>query len=199
MLGDTEPAPWSSDDGGSIRASQPFSFYREAAYVGVLPRPVEVLIEGYLEAALCAHNCIWMAVSAPGTGFCGQLCAKLLAEYIHWVGASYSDSAFPAAASSGLAQPVLPRLARNDGIERFQAVAGKRPSLRPASPKTASPSVLWNSCTIEQYVSAHDMRPVVNELTKCRDSFVQFMEEQVRRPIHTFVAIFVLLCPDDQY
>ena len=140
MLGDTEPAPWSSDDGGSIRASQPFSFYREAAYVGVLPRPVEVLIEGYLEAALCAHNCIWMAVSAPGTGFCGQLCAKLLAEYIHWVGASYSDSAFPAAASSGLAQPVLPRLRKS------MPAMGIAPGFSPKKGGIA-PGISWGGST----------------------------------------------------
>lgn len=172
---------------------QPFSVPRERYCV--LPRPVEVVIEAYLGAALRAHNCLWIALSVPGTGFCGQLSSKVLAEYIGWVRASYDDSAFPAAVSSGLAQPVLPRLLCAQGISRFKAVAGREPSwepsLRPSKPDARHP-LRWNGCTIQHYASAHNMLPVIEKLTRCRDSFLTFMKQEVRLPSHMFVTIFVL-------
>jgi hypothetical protein len=142
---------------------------------------VEVLIEAFLGAVFRVHNCIWVAVSPPGTGYCGQLCAKIVAEGVGWRTSypSYSDQAIPAAVASGLAQPVLPRFQTlAQGITRFKAFAGMKPSLRPARPSEAP--VCWNGCTIEQYASAHHMQPVIDKISLCRDSLVEFMSIQVR-------------------
>lgn len=140
---------------------------------------MEVLIEGFLGAVFRARSCIWIAFSPPGTGYCGQLCAKILAEGVGQRDSS-SDQAIPAAVASGLAQPVLPRAKTiGRGIARFEAVAGMRPSLRPANPKDKS-SVCWNGCTIEQYASAHHMQTVIDKISLCRDSFVGFMKTKVR-------------------
>ena len=140
---------------------------------------MEVLIEAFLGAVFRVHNCIWVAVSPPGTGYCGQLCAKILAEGVGQRDSS-SDQAIPAAVASGLAQPVLPRFQTlAQGITRFKAFAGMKPSLRPANPKDKS-SVCWNGCTIEQYASAHHMKTVIDKISLCRDSFVGFMKTKVR-------------------
>lgn len=169
------------DDSGSICASQPFSSSRESAYAGVLPRQVEVLIEGYLGAALRSHNCIWMSVSSPGTGYCGQLAAKILFEYVKWVRASYDDGLLPSAVVSGFAQPTLPRLEGPKRDAHFLAVVQKNPSLRPQRAVDVSGSARWNGYTIEQYASAHHLQEVVDKLSECEASFETFMKDNARR------------------
>lgn len=151
-------------------------------------------MEGYLGAIFEKCNCVWMAFSPPGTGFCGQLSANTLHQWAQRNQSSGVLDAFPAAIASGCVVPALPRIqTRTQQAACFAAVfedfQGDLPEWRYApqsisknqmrlTPTEVADWATYCSLTIKQYVSAHDLTNLVESFTATKQLLVSFMEEK---------------------